>query len=181
MRQRVDLPPRRPRHRSSKWPHTPSCGSPLYGGPAQSCGCSGTAPVLVGLAVADVHCYGLADATVGQAAAQCADAFVFSGDHEILLRRIVANSYTHRIMAVILNLSARNFHAPTARRRIRVGAGKRAIGARERLPCHLAPIIPAGLGDILFWEWTCPQPWTTRGWKIQLHRTAAWPGLPANR
>jgi len=29
--------------------------------------------------------------------------------------------------------------------------------------------------------WTCPQPWTTRGWKIQLHRTAAWPGLPANR
>ena len=43
----------------------------------------------MGLAVADVHCYGLADATVGQAAAQCADAFVFSGDHEILLRRIV--------------------------------------------------------------------------------------------
>ena len=30
-------------------------------------------------------------------------------------------------------------------------------------------------------KWTCPQPWTTRGWKIQLHRTAAWPGLPANR
>ena len=30
-------------------------------------------------------------------------------------------------------------------------------------------------------HWTCPQPWTTRGWKIQLHRTAAWPGLPAHR
>jgi signal transduction histidine kinase len=29
--------------------------------------------------------------------------------------------------------------------------------------------------------WTCPQPWTAQGWKIQLHRTAAWPGLPADR
>src|ERR1051325_312343 len=30
-------------------------------------------------------------------------------------------------------------------------------------------------------SWTCPQPWTAQGWKIRLHRAAAWPGLPADR
>ena len=51
----------------------------------------------------------------------------------------------------------------------------------DRIRRGLAPNLgPLGAGKFSF-IWTCPQPWTTRGWKIQLHRTAAWPGLPANR